>query len=110
MIGLMSGLITFLAMMAMERTNLDDPCAAFAIHGLSGAWGLIAVGLFAHNDHYPMEHNGFLYSGKIRIPSTEKLPLICIFRGPLPIGSSMSGSCCYRNLVLGYISSAFLGQ
>jgi len=30
-----------------ERYGLDDPVGVISVHGLSGLWGLIAVGLFA---------------------------------------------------------------
>ncbi|MGD0837182.1 MAG: ammonium transporter [Polyangia bacterium] len=35
------------ALWAERRLKLDDPVGAFAVHGIGGAWGLIAVGLFA---------------------------------------------------------------
>ena len=38
-IGLLGATLTFMAMMLMERIYwLDDPCAAFPVHGLSGVW------------------------------------------------------------------------
>ena len=45
-IGLVSGLITNLGLLVLERSNLDDPCGVFVTHGLSGIWGLLAVGIF----------------------------------------------------------------
>ena len=33
-------------MMILERTSIDDPCASFVVHGISGAWGMAAVGIF----------------------------------------------------------------
>jgi Amt family ammonium transporter len=27
--------------------HIDDPCGAISVHGLNGAWGVIALGLFA---------------------------------------------------------------
>ena len=41
MIGLMSGLITFLTLLSLERLPIDDPCGSFAVHGMNGAWGLL---------------------------------------------------------------------
>ena len=34
----------------MERSAIDDPVGAFAVHGVSGVWGLLAVGIFATKD------------------------------------------------------------
>ena len=35
MIGFMSGIITFLTLLTMERLPIDDPCGSFAVHGTS---------------------------------------------------------------------------
>jgi Amt family ammonium transporter len=67
LIGMMSGIITFTSMMVLERTSLDDPCGAFAVHGLSGAWGLIALGIFGQKDTAIMEYNGLLHGGYINM-------------------------------------------
>lgn len=57
LIGLMSGTITFLALLVLDKVKkIDDPCGSFAVHGLNGAWGLIAVGIFSKD-------GGILYNG-----------------------------------------------
>lgn len=50
MIGMFAGTFCFLAMKILEQTSLDDPTGSFAIHGVGGIWGLIAVGIFARED------------------------------------------------------------
>jgi ammonium transporter, Amt family len=30
-----------------DRLGIDDPCGAISVHGMNGAWGVLAVGLFA---------------------------------------------------------------
>jgi Amt family ammonium transporter len=30
-----------------DRRHIDDPCGAISVHGVNGAWGVLALGLFA---------------------------------------------------------------
>ena len=48
--------------------RIDDAVGATCVHGFGGAWGMIAVGIFAKKEEYVSytEYNGALH-GKIRI-------------------------------------------
>jgi Amt family ammonium transporter len=46
-IGLVSGFIAVVGVIAVERIGIDDPIGAVAVHGMSGVWGTLATGLFA---------------------------------------------------------------
>jgi Amt family ammonium transporter len=46
-IGLVSGFIAVVGVIAVERIGIDDPIGAVAVHGFSGVWGTLATGLFA---------------------------------------------------------------
>ena len=46
-IGLVSGVIAVVGVLAVERIGIDDPIGAVAVHGMSGVWGTLATGLFA---------------------------------------------------------------
>jgi Amt family ammonium transporter len=48
LIGLVAGVIVCVGVTLIERTlKIDDPVGAISVHGLNGAWGVLAVGLFA---------------------------------------------------------------
>jgi ammonium transporter, Amt family len=48
LIGLISGVLVIEAAFFIERKlKVDDPVGAVAVHGVNGAWGCLALGLFA---------------------------------------------------------------
>jgi Amt family ammonium transporter len=47
-IGVVAGILLCFAVFFVERTlKLDDPVGAISVHGINGAWGMVALGLFA---------------------------------------------------------------
>lgn len=34
-----------------DKVKIDDPVGAISVHGVNGAWGLIAVGLFSDGSY-----------------------------------------------------------
>jgi len=52
LIGLLSGILVVEAAFFVERKlRVDDPVGAIAVHGFNGAWGCLAVGLFADGSY-----------------------------------------------------------
>ncbi len=52
LIGLVSGVIVVFSVFFVEgRLKLDDPVGAISVHGTSGAWGVLALGLFADGSY-----------------------------------------------------------
>ncbi|MDH3347070.1 MAG: ammonium transporter [Desulfobulbaceae bacterium] len=45
-IGLISGIIVVFSVMTLDRIHIDDPVGAVSVHGVCGAWGTLAAGLF----------------------------------------------------------------
>jgi Amt family ammonium transporter len=48
LIGGVAGALVQGAMNFLERQRIDDPVGAASVHGVGGAWGVLAVGLFAN--------------------------------------------------------------
>lgn len=48
LIGLIAGVLCCFAVIFVERKlKVDDPVGAISVHGFNGAWGVLALGLFA---------------------------------------------------------------
>jgi Amt family ammonium transporter len=65
-IGLVSGFIAVVGVIAVERIGIDDPIGAVAVHGASGIWGTLACGLFtvpALASTLATGHGGLVYTG-----------------------------------------------
>ncbi|HEX9289178.1 MAG TPA: ammonium transporter [Anaeromyxobacteraceae bacterium] len=52
LIGLVAGvLVVWVVQLLERRLHVDDPVGAVAVHGASGAWGALALGLFADGSY-----------------------------------------------------------
>jgi Amt family ammonium transporter len=49
LIGGIAGALVVYAVNFFDRVKIDDPVGAISVHGVCGAWGVISVGLWAHN-------------------------------------------------------------
>ncbi|AXV06918.1 Ammonium transporter [Euzebya pacifica] len=47
-IGVIAGVLVALAVPAVDRLGIDDAVGAFSVHGVNGAWGTLAVGIWAN--------------------------------------------------------------
>lgn len=50
-IGAVAGIVVVWSVFFWEKRGIDDPVGAISVHGVSGAWGLLALGLFADGMH-----------------------------------------------------------
>jgi Amt family ammonium transporter len=61
LIGAIAGVLVIVAAIFIDtKLKIDDPVGASAVHGVNGAWGIIALGLFA-NGTYGQGLNGVAY-------------------------------------------------
>lgn len=64
LIGLIGGIVVVFAVDFFDKVvKVDDPVGAVAVHGVCGAWGVIAVGLFAATDAEGFWKKGLFYGG-----------------------------------------------
>jgi len=70
-IGLVAGVLCCLSVFFVERKlKVDDPVGAVSVHGACGAWGMIALGLFADGtygdglNNVPGTVKGLFYGGQ----------------------------------------------
>ncbi len=45
-IGLLAGVLVVFSVLFFDRRQIDDPVGAISVHGVCGAWGTLAAGLF----------------------------------------------------------------
>ena len=66
-IGSIAGVVYLLSSQLLIKLRIDDACDAIPVHGFSGLWGVIAVGLFSSSSRLEQfygrgEHPGLFYS------------------------------------------------
>jgi Amt family ammonium transporter len=45
-IGAIAGVLVVFSVVTIDRMHIDDPVGAVSVHGVCGAWGTLAAGLF----------------------------------------------------------------
>lgn len=77
-IGGMAGMIVVYAVEFFDRVHVDDPVGAIAVHGVCGAFGTAAVGLFALE-------GGLFYGGGLSLLGVQLLGIIAAFIWTFPL-------------------------
>jgi Amt family ammonium transporter len=81
LIGAVCGIAMVYATELLESKRIDDPVGAFAVHGVSGSIGTLAVGLFAHPDFIHgtgQAYSGLLYGGGLKLLGVQALGLVTV--------------------------------
>jgi Amt family ammonium transporter len=80
-VGLVAGAIAVLGVLLVERSRIDDPVGAVAVHGMAGVWGTLATGLFAVPalaDNLATGTGGLVYTGSFHQLGVQALGLAAV--------------------------------
>lgn len=75
-IGIIAGILVLLSIPVIDTLKIDDPTNTFAVHGIGGIWGMLAIGLFAENDNmrnYTRGLNGLFKGGGLSLLGPQAL-------------------------------------
>ncbi|MEX0873545.1 MAG: ammonium transporter [Actinomycetota bacterium] len=81
-IGGVCGLIVVFAVLFFDRIKIDDPVGAVSVHGVCGAVGTLAVGLFASErliEAAGVGTPGLFYGGGLTQLGTQALGVVSVF-------------------------------
>ncbi len=82
-IGLIGGMVVVGGVVLLERVlKIDDPVGAIAAHGFAGAWGTLAVGLFAQAGYGGVD--GLFFGGGAGQLGTQFVGVIAAFAFVFP--------------------------
>jgi Amt family ammonium transporter len=83
LIGLIAGIVVVFSVIFIDRTlKIDDPVGAVSVHGVCGAWGTLAVGLFAVD-------SGLFYGGGLSLLGVQAIGVLAAFAWAFGLGFIM---------------------
>jgi Amt family ammonium transporter len=75
-IGSIGGVLCVLSVLMFDRLRIDDPVGAISVHGVCGAWGTLAVGLFAEAIY--ANNSGLFFSGETKLLWAQLTGIVAI--------------------------------
>ncbi|AIY86092.1 MULTISPECIES: ammonium transporter [unclassified Thermotoga] len=83
-IGAIGGVLVVFAVEFFDKVlKIDDPVGAISVHGVNGAWGTLAVGLFAESKYALAsgmgDVNGLFFGGGVHQLGVQFLGVISVF-------------------------------
>ncbi len=77
-IGALGGVLVVFSVEFIDKVlHIDDPVGAVSVHGVCGAWGTLAVGLFAQESYGGV--NGLFFGGGLNQFITQFVGVISVF-------------------------------
>lgn len=100
LIGIVAGVLVVLSIIFFDRVlRIDDPVGAISVHGVCGAWGTFALGLFAQDMFAPgTTGNGFFFGGGLKLLGVQSLGILAVFAW-----------CMVTGFVMFYLIKRFIG-
>jgi ammonium transporter, Amt family len=80
-IGVVAGVLVVFAIDFIERSGIDDPVGAVAVHLVAGVWGTLALGLFSQGNLFgasPAPKNGLFWGGSFEQLGIQAIGLLSI--------------------------------
>ena len=82
-IGAIAGILVVLSVLFIDNVlKVDDPVGAVSVHGVCGAWGTLAVGLFAVD-------GGLFYGGGAKLLGVQAIGVLAAFAWAFGLGLLM---------------------
>ncbi|PLV59132.1 ammonium transporter [Thermotoga sp. KOL6] len=83
-VGAIGGILVVFAVEFFDKVlKIDDPVGAISVHGINGAWGTIAVGLFVQSKYAQAsgigDINGFFFGGGIHLLVVQLMGVASVF-------------------------------
>jgi Amt family ammonium transporter len=79
-IGLCGGVLVYFSVILLDTVfHIDDPVGAVSVHGVCGAFGTLAVGLFAHEAYAGEGVNGLFFGGGAALLGKQLLGVAAVF-------------------------------
>lgn len=67
-IGIVAGVLVVVSVLFFDRIKVDDPVGAISVHLVNGAFGTLALGLFAQDQFMPgTTGNGLFFGGGLKL-------------------------------------------
>ncbi len=78
-IGLLAGVLVVLSVLFFDRVKVDDPVGAISVHLVCGAFGTLAVGLFAQDRFSPnTTGDGLLFGGGAGLLASQAVGIVAV--------------------------------
>jgi Amt family ammonium transporter len=87
LIGLAAGILVVLSVLGIEKfLKVDDPVGAISVHGVCGAWGTLALGLFSEGTGEASPSPGVLMGGDMTQLTAQAIGVGAVFLWAIAAG------------------------